>query len=166
MPGGVFAIQDGTVCEINASPAGTPGRDLIGFVKSGTLTITQEIQDSTGPRDAAGYGRPKKVTGTWSTTQFVPGGGAVCGPPVVPADATTDGSSLALVLPAKGWKEGDTVPGDTLYEAELDLVDGGTVVMVGYITSIGESMGDAPNEESIAMESCGMPTYDTAIGAT
>lgn len=163
MPGGNFAIQDGTVCEINLAPGGAVQREFIGFVKSGQLTITQDMQDSTGPRDGAKYGRPNHVSGTWSTTQFVQGGGLACGAPVAPTDATTDASSLHLVLPAAGWAEGDAIPGDTLYEAELDLVDGGTVIMTGYITSIGESMGDSPNEESIEMESCGMPTYATPI---
>jgi len=159
MPARVWDAKDGAVFLVTIAATGAVERNLLGFFKTGEIRATEAMQEHHGPRDSAEYRRPIRIGATLTTTNFVPGAGVGCGVPGATVDDTIQGSSLHLMLPVDGWAEGDAIPGATLYHVASDLVDGGTFEMDCYITDIGESLSDDPNEESLTFGSCGMPTY-------
>lgn len=159
MPGRVHNAKDGAVFLVTVAATGATVRNLVGFFKTGEIRPVQTMQEHHGPRDSAEYRRPIRIGATLTTTNFVPGAGVGCGAPGATVDNTIQGSSLHLMLPVAGWVEGAAIPGATLYHIASDLVDGGTFEMDCYVTDVGESVSDDPNEESLSFGSCGMPTY-------
>ena len=153
MPADVRIAKEGSIFTV--TPDGGATLEFLGKFKTAEIRVRQDLLETSGPLDDFEYKKPRRQGSTITTTNFIVDVDIVA--PCPPASA---GSSLALVVPPSGWVCGDAIPGATVLLIVTDLVDGGTWSGYYYISDMGESMSDDPNEESITFDSAGPHSYD------
>ena len=106
------------------------GVSYLGKWKTCEVRVRQDLVDNSGPADDWEYKTPRRVGATVTTSSFVSGTGT---------------AELQLALP----------PTTTPVLVSINLLDGRAFTGTFYISDLGVSASDDPNEESLTLESTG-----------